>query len=73
MAASRVPTSLEPYAGCNKVRTSLDPGRASARLNLAAVYAELRMVSEARIQALEALRLDPTEARAAALLKALPK
>jgi len=51
----------------------LDPSSASAHLNLAAVYAELGKFAEARIQALEALRLDPAEARAAALLKALPK
>ena len=51
----------------------LDPGSASAHLNLAAVYAELGRYPEARSQALEALRLDPAEARAAALVKALPK
>jgi tetratricopeptide (TPR) repeat protein len=51
----------------------LDPASASARLNLAAVYAEVGRFADARIQALEALRLDPSEARAAALLKALPK
>ena len=51
----------------------LDPASASARLNLAAVYAELRQFPEARREALEALRLDPAEPRAAALLKALPK
>ena len=52
---------------------ALAPGRASARLNLAAVYAELGRFPEARSQAMEALRLDPAEARAAALLKALPR
>jgi tetratricopeptide (TPR) repeat protein len=51
----------------------LDPGSASAHLNLAAVYAELGKFPEARAQALEALRLDPAEPRAAGLLKALPK
>ena len=51
----------------------LDPGSASAHLNLAAVYAELGRFPEARREALEALRLDPAEARAASLLKALPK
>jgi tetratricopeptide (TPR) repeat protein len=51
----------------------LDPGMASAHLNLAAVYAELGRFPEARSEALEALRLDPAEPRAAALLKALPK
>ena len=51
----------------------LDPGSASARLNLAAVYAELGRISEAGARVLEALRLDPDEARATALLKALPK
>jgi tetratricopeptide (TPR) repeat protein len=64
------PPTARPYL---ERACQLDPGSASARLNLAAVYAELGMVSEARIQALEALRLDPTEARATALLKALPK
>jgi tetratricopeptide (TPR) repeat protein len=64
------PPTARPYL---EHACRLDPGSASAHLNLAAVYAELRMVSEARIQALEALRLDPTEARATALLKALPK
>jgi superkiller protein 3 len=51
----------------------LEPGSASAHLNLAAVYAELGRFPEARSQALEALRLDPAEPRAAGLLKALPK
>ena len=51
----------------------LDSRIASAHLNLAAVYAELGRFPEARIQALEALRLDPAETRASALLKALPK
>ena len=51
----------------------LDPASASAHLNLAAVYAELDRFPEARSQAMEALRLDPAEPRAAALLKALPK
>jgi tetratricopeptide (TPR) repeat protein len=51
----------------------LDPKSASARLNLAAVYAELGLLAEARREALEALRLDPAEPRAAGLLKALPK
>ena len=64
------PPTARPYL---ERACRLDPGSASARLNLAAVYAELRMVSEARIQALEALRLDPSEARAAALLQALTK
>jgi tetratricopeptide (TPR) repeat protein len=64
------PPTARPYL---ERACQLDPGSASARLNLAAIYAELRMFSEARIQALEALRLDPAEARATALLKALPK
>ena len=51
----------------------LDPGRASIHLNLAAVYAELGRFVEARREALESLRLDPAEARAGALLRALPK
>src|SRR5688572_22717955 len=50
-----------------------DPGSASTHLNLAAVYAELGRFAEARSEALEALRLDPAETRASALLKALPK
>ena len=64
------PPTARPYL---ERACRLDPASASARLNLAAVYAELRMFSDARIQALEALRLDPAELRAAALLKALPK
>jgi tetratricopeptide (TPR) repeat protein len=51
----------------------LDPRSASAHLNVAAVYAELGMFPEARRMALEALRLDPAESRAATLLAALPK
>jgi tetratricopeptide (TPR) repeat protein len=51
----------------------LDPRSASAQLNLAVVYAELARFPEARSRALEALRLDPAETRAAALLKAIPK
>lgn len=64
------PTAARPYL--ERAR-QLDPGSASAHLNLAAVLAELGLVAEARIQALEAIRLDPSEPRAAALLKALPK
>ena len=52
---------------------SLDPASASAHLNLAALYAELGRFAEARTMATEALRLDPAEPRAAALLKALPR
>jgi tetratricopeptide (TPR) repeat protein len=63
------PPTARPYL---ERACQLDPGSASAHLNLAAIYAELRMFSEARIQAIEALRLDPAETRAAALLKALP-
>jgi tetratricopeptide (TPR) repeat protein len=51
----------------------LDPSSASAHLNLAVVCAELRLFAAARSSAAEALRLDPGEPRAAALLKALPK
>ena len=50
-----------------------DPTSASARLNLAAVYADLRRFTEARREAEEALRLDPSEPRARELLKALPQ
>jgi Flp pilus assembly protein TadD/4-amino-4-deoxy-L-arabinose transferase-like glycosyltransferase len=64
------PPNARPYL---ERACGLDPSSASARLNLAAVYAELRMFSEARIQAVEALRLDPAEGRAQALLRALPK
>jgi tetratricopeptide (TPR) repeat protein len=64
------PPTARPYL---ERACSLDPASASARLNLAAVYAELGRIADARIQALEALRLDPGETRAAALLKALPK
>jgi tetratricopeptide (TPR) repeat protein len=51
----------------------LDSSSASANLNLAAVYAQLGMFAAARSLASEALRLDPDEPRAAALLKALPQ
>jgi tetratricopeptide (TPR) repeat protein len=51
----------------------LDPKSASAHLNLAAVYAELRLYSAAKEEAMLALSLDPSETRAADLLKALPK
>lgn len=51
----------------------LDPARASAHLNLAALYAELGRFTDARRSALAALRLDPDEPRAAALLKAIPR
>ena len=50
----------------------LAPTSASAHLNVAAVYADLRRFTEARQQAEEALRLDPGEPRARELLKALP-
>lgn len=49
----------------------LDATSASAHLNLAVVYAELGMFAAARSLAAEALRLDPHEPRAAALVKAL--
>jgi tetratricopeptide (TPR) repeat protein len=52
---------------------SLDPASASAHLNLAVLYAELGRFAEARALATEALRLDPTEPRAADLLRALPR
>ena len=64
------PLTARPYL---ERACRLDPGSASAHLNLAAIYAELGRFAEARSQALEALRLDPTETRAAGLLKALPK
>jgi tetratricopeptide (TPR) repeat protein len=51
----------------------LAPASASIHLNLAAVYAELGRVAEARRMATEARRLDPAEPRAAALLAALPR
>lgn len=51
----------------------LDPGSASAHLNLAAAYASVGRFAEARRLANDARRLDPAEPRAAALLDALPK
>ncbi len=51
----------------------LDAARASAHLNLAAVYADLGRFDDARRSAQEALRLDPDEPRAAALIQAIPK
>jgi Flp pilus assembly protein TadD/4-amino-4-deoxy-L-arabinose transferase-like glycosyltransferase len=64
------PPAARPYL---ERACTLDPGSASAHLNLAAIYAELGRFAEARSQAVEALRLDPTETRAVGLLKALPK
>jgi Flp pilus assembly protein TadD/4-amino-4-deoxy-L-arabinose transferase-like glycosyltransferase len=52
---------------------SLDPASASAHLNLAVLYAQLGRFAAARTLAMEALRLDPAEPRATALLKALPR
>jgi Flp pilus assembly protein TadD len=52
---------------------SLDPASASAHLNLAVVYAELGRFGEARAMAIQALRLDPAEPRAADFLRALPR
>ncbi len=51
----------------------LGPERASAHLNLAAVYAALGRTADARTSAREALRLDPAERRAAELLKAIQR
>ena len=62
------PPTARPYL---ERACRLDPASASAHLNLAAVR-RARQVSEARSQALEALRLDPAETRRG-LLKALPK
>jgi tetratricopeptide (TPR) repeat protein len=50
----------------------LAPTSASAHLNLAAVYADLRRFTDARQQAEATLRLEPSEVRAHELLKALP-
>jgi tetratricopeptide (TPR) repeat protein len=51
----------------------LAPTSASGHLNLAAVLAELRRIPEAREHAAEAVKLDPSEPRAAALLAALAR
>jgi tetratricopeptide (TPR) repeat protein len=51
----------------------IDPGSASAHLNLAVLYAELGRYAEARAAVTEALRLDPAEPRAKDLLRALPQ
>jgi tetratricopeptide (TPR) repeat protein len=64
------PLAARPYL---EHASRLAPASASAHLNLAAVYAELGRFPEARREVLEALRLDPTEMRAAQLLNALPK
>lgn len=50
----------------------LAPDNASARLNLAVAYAQLGRFEDARMAAREAARLDSSEPRAAALLRALP-
>jgi Flp pilus assembly protein TadD len=52
---------------------TVDPSDATVRLNLAAAYASLGRDAEARIQAQEALRLDPDYSKAADLLRALSK
>lgn len=64
------PSAARPYL---ERACQLDPGSSSAHLNLAAIDAELGRFAEARIQALEALRLNPAEPRASALLEALSK
>jgi len=51
----------------------LAPSSASARLNLAIVYAQLGRFDDARAAARESARLDSSEPRAAALLQALPR
>jgi tetratricopeptide (TPR) repeat protein len=51
----------------------LAPSNASARLNLAVAYAQLERFGEARAAAREAMRLDASEPRAAALLEALSR
>jgi tetratricopeptide (TPR) repeat protein len=50
---------------------ALGPERATAHLNLAAAYARAGRIEEARAEAREALRLNPGESQAAALLAAL--
>ncbi|MEW5983512.1 MAG: glycosyltransferase family 39 protein [Acidobacteriota bacterium] len=87
LATSRLPASAEAHENLGvalllqeRVHESiasleaarrLDARRTSARLNLAAAYARAGRVADARAEAGEAQRLDPTEPRAAALLKAL--
>ena len=51
----------------------LDPSSASARLNLAILYAEAGRTSDARALAAEALRLRPDYQQARQLLQALGK
>jgi tetratricopeptide (TPR) repeat protein len=50
---------------------ALAPERPTAHLNLAAAYARAGRVEDARAEAREALRLDPAESQAAALLASL--
>lgn len=52
---------------------SLDPSSASARLNLAVLYAEAGHVDQARQQAIEALRLRSDYPQAQQFLRALPR
>ncbi len=54
-----------------EVARALAPERSTGRLNLAAAYARAGRVGEARMEAREALRLNPAESQAAALLAAL--
>jgi len=52
---------------------AVDPRDASARLNLAVAYSRAGRFSDARSQASEALRLDPSYEKAKNLLSAIPK
>jgi tetratricopeptide (TPR) repeat protein len=60
----------DAIASLETARTSA-PERATVRLNLAAAYARAGRVDDAKAEAREALRLDPAESQAAALLAAL--
>jgi Flp pilus assembly protein TadD len=56
-----------------RLAVAAEPSRAEAHLNLAVALAMLGRVEGARSHAMEARRLDPNEARAEALLRALDR
>jgi tetratricopeptide (TPR) repeat protein len=88
-AAARAPDSAEAHeklgvalllqGRANEALASIEracrlaPASASGRLNLAVVYAQLGRFGEARLAAREAVRLDASEPRAAALLAELSR
>ena len=62
---------VEESIGALETARALPPERATVHLNLAAAYARAGRVEDARAEARQALRLDPADAQAAALLEAI--